>query len=67
MFLLFFGLGMVAGTWAAGGLADWSVFRSLLIGRPAWSRPRALVAAAPAGWLLLPVAFAITSSAPCWS
>ena len=30
VFLLSFGLGMVAGTWLAGELADWSVFRSLL-------------------------------------
>jgi DHA1 family inner membrane transport protein len=30
VFLLVFGLGMVAGTWVAGALADWSVFRSLL-------------------------------------
>ena len=30
VFLLAFGVGMVAGTWLAGELADWSVFRSLL-------------------------------------
>ena len=30
VFLLAFGLGMVAGTYVAGPLADWSVFRSLL-------------------------------------
>ena len=30
VFLLAFGIGMVAGTWLAGELADWSVFRSLL-------------------------------------
>ena len=30
VFLLAFGLGMVAGTCVAGALADWSVFRSLL-------------------------------------
>ena len=29
-FLLAFGVGMVVGTWLAGELADWSVFRSLL-------------------------------------
>ncbi len=28
--LLAFGLGMVAGTWLAGELADWSVFKSLI-------------------------------------
>jgi MFS transporter, DHA1 family, inner membrane transport protein len=30
IFLLAFGLGMVGGTYVAGALADWSVFRSLL-------------------------------------
>ena len=61
VFLLFFGLGMVAGTWAAGGLADWSVFRSLLIGSAGMGLALVLWwLAAPAGWLLLPVAFAIT-------
>ena len=32
VYLLFFGLGMVAGTWVAGIMADWSIFRSLIIG-----------------------------------
>ena len=32
VFLLVFGLGMVAGTWLAGELADWSVFRVAVIG-----------------------------------
>ena len=31
VFLLAFGLGMVAGTWLAGVLADWSILRSLLL------------------------------------
>ena len=31
-FLLAFGLGMVAGTWVAGRMADWSVMRSMFIG-----------------------------------
>ena len=31
VFLLAFGVGMVVGTWLAGELADWSVFRSLLL------------------------------------
>ncbi len=31
VFLLAFGLGMVAGTWVAGLLADWSILRSLLL------------------------------------
>jgi len=61
LFLLVFGLGMVAGTWAAGELADWSVFRSLLIG--AAGMGVALLAywlVAPHGFALLPVAFLIT-------
>jgi DHA1 family inner membrane transport protein len=61
LFLLIFGLGMVAGTWAAGELADWSVFRSLVIG--ATGMGVALVAfwlLAPYGFALLPVAFLIT-------
>ena len=53
VFLLAFGLGMVAGTWLAGELADWSVFRSLLIGSR--SGMAAVLAAlraslAPYGW-----------------
>ncbi len=62
VFLLVFGLGMVAGTWAAGELADWSVYRSLLLGSAGMGV--ALVAfylLAPTGWGLLPVAFAVTA------
>jgi DHA1 family inner membrane transport protein len=61
VFLMVFGLGMVAGTWAAGELADWSVFRSLLIG--AGGLGVALLAfwlVSPHGFALLPVAFSIT-------
>ncbi len=61
LFLLVFGLGMVAGTWAAGELADWSVFRSLLIGSSGMGV--ALVGfwlLAPHGFALLPIAFLIT-------
>ena len=61
LFLLMFGLGMVAGTWAAGELADWSVFRSLLIGSSGMGA--ALVGfwlLAPHGYALLPAAFLIT-------
>jgi DHA1 family inner membrane transport protein len=61
LFLLAFGLGMVVGTWLAGELADWSVFKSLL------GSARGLVvillvfsAVAPWGWALLPVGFLIT-------
>jgi DHA1 family inner membrane transport protein len=61
VFLLVFGLGMVAGTWAAGELADWSVFRSLLLGSGGMGA--ALLGfwlLAPHGFVLLPMAFLIT-------
>jgi DHA1 family inner membrane transport protein len=61
VFLLAFGLGMVAGTWLAGELADWSVFRSLL--GSALGLAVVLLAfawLAPYGWLLLPVGFLVT-------
>ncbi len=56
------GLGMVVGTWVAGELAAWSVYRSLL-----WSSVLGIVVmfayflAAPAGWALMPVAFLVTA------
>jgi len=62
IFLLAFGLGMVGGTWLAGELAAWSVFRSLL-----WSGVGSAVImlvfwlVAPYGWWLLPVVFSITA------
>src|SRR3954467_5083277 len=62
VFLLAFGLGMVAGTWLAGELADWSVFRSLLgsaLGSPGLMLLFWL--AAPHGWWALPVVFLITT------
>jgi DHA1 family inner membrane transport protein len=61
VFLLAFGLGMVAGTWLAGELADWSVFKSLL-GSALGLVVVLLVfsAVAPWGWALLPVGFVIT-------
>ncbi|WP_345458083.1 MFS transporter [Nocardioides marinquilinus] len=62
VFLLAFGLGMVAGTWAAGRLADWSVSHSLVIG--AFGMGLALLAfwlLSPTGWGLLPVAFTVTT------
>ena len=62
VFLLAFGLGMVAGTWVAGRLADWSVFRSLVIGALGMVVTLlAFWALAPLGWALLPVAFLITA------
>ena len=62
VFLLSFGLGMVAGTWLAGELADWSVFRSLL-GSAVGSGLVMLLffLAAPHGWWALPVVFLITT------
>ncbi|MGD9960296.1 MFS transporter [Nocardioides sp.] len=61
VFLLSFGLGMVAGTWVAGELADWSVFKSLLgssVGVAVILVVFALVA--PYGWWALPVVFLIS-------
>ncbi|NYD40834.1 MFS transporter [Nocardioides panaciterrulae] len=62
VFLLSFGLGMVVGTWVAGALADWSVFRSLL-GSALGSALVMLLffLAAPHGWWALPVVFLITA------
>ena len=61
VFLLAFGLGMVAGTWVAGELARWSVFGSLFVGGVGQG---VLLLAfswlAPAGWWNLPVVFGIT-------
>ena len=62
IFVLAFGLGMVAGTWLAGELAAWSVFGSLI-----WSGIGSAVVmvvfwlVAPYGWWLLPVVFSITA------
>jgi MFS transporter, DHA1 family, inner membrane transport protein len=61
IFLLAFGLGMVAGTWLAGRLADWSVFRSLLIGGAGQGLLLLVFSiTAPLGWLTLPVVFGIS-------
>ena len=62
VFLLVFGLGMVAGTWAAGELADWSVFRvaRARLGRHGRRAAALLAGSRPTGWGLLPVAFLIT-------
>ncbi|QYJ02522.1 MFS transporter [Nocardioides panacisoli] len=62
IFVLAFGLGMVAGTWLAGELAAWSVMRSLL-GAAAGTIPvmGAFWLLAPLGWVLLPVVFAVTA------
>ena len=51
---------MVVGTWLAGVLADWSVFRSLLGSTLGMGRTLLLFALViPSGWWALPVAFAI--------
>src|SRR3712207_9051735 len=58
-FLLSFGLGMVFGTWLAGELADWSVFRSLIGGGGGVGLGLLLFSAvAPFGWWVLPMPFA---------
>jgi DHA1 family inner membrane transport protein len=58
VFLLAFGIGMVAGTYVAGPLADWSVFRSLLGSSFAMAVILLLYAAmAPTGWWALFPAF----------
>jgi DHA1 family inner membrane transport protein len=62
VFLLAFGLGMVAGTGLAGVMADWSIFRSLIIGGVGMAFTMlAFWLAAPHGWAALPVVFLITT------
>jgi MFS transporter, DHA1 family, inner membrane transport protein len=64
VFLLAFGLGMVAGTYVAGPLGDWSVFRSLLGSSFAMAVLLLLYAAlAPAGWWALAPAFLVAVAA----
>lgn len=63
VFLLAFGLGMVAGTYVAGALADWSVFRSLLGSSLAMAVLLLSYAAlAPAGWWAVIPAFLVAVS-----
>lgn len=63
VFTLGFGLGMVAGTWLAGRLAEWSVFGSLLWSAAAQGVMMLLAwAVAPHGWWLLPAVFLITAT-----
>jgi DHA1 family inner membrane transport protein len=60
VFLLAFGVGMVAGTYVAGPLADWSVFRSLIGSSLAMALLLlAYAALAPAGWWALVPAFLV--------
>jgi MFS transporter, DHA1 family, inner membrane transport protein len=64
VFLLVLGLGMVFGTWLAGELADWSVWRSLLGSSLGMGVVLLLFSAlAPSGWWALPLVFLITSLA----
>lgn len=63
VFLFVFGLGMVAGTWFAGVLGDWSVFRSLFIGGIGQGALLLVFAvAAGTGWWTLPILFGITAT-----
>jgi DHA1 family inner membrane transport protein len=62
VFTAAFGLGMVAGTWLAGRLSEWSVFRTLIASAVGSGVVMLGVwAAAPYGWLLLPVIFLVTA------
>ncbi|MFC7362050.1 MFS transporter [Nocardioides astragali] len=62
IYLVSFGLGMVVGTWLAGIMADWSIFRSLIIGGVGMAATMlAFWVAAPHGWAALPVVFLITT------
>ena len=62
IYLLSFGLGMVVGTWVAGIMADWSIFRSLVIGGVGMAATLlAFWVAVPHGWAALPVVFLITT------
>ena len=62
VFLLALGLGMVAGTWVAGVLADWSILRSLLLSSIGIGAVLLLFAVlAPYGWVAIAPAFLITT------
>jgi MFS transporter, DHA1 family, inner membrane transport protein len=62
LFTAAFGVGMVAGTWLAGRLAEWSVFRSLIWSGIGSGVVMLLVwALAPYGWWLMPAIFLVTA------
>jgi DHA1 family inner membrane transport protein len=62
LFTAAFGVGMVAGTWVAGPLAEWSVFRSLILSGIGSGFVMLLVwVLAPYGWWLLPAIFLVTA------
>jgi DHA1 family inner membrane transport protein len=63
VFTAAFGVGMVAGTWLAGRLAEWSVFRSLILsGIASFVVMLVVWAVAPWGWALLPAVFLVTAT-----
>lgn len=63
VFTAVFGVGMVAGTWLAGRLAEWSVFRTLIWSGAASGLVMLLVwAVAPYGWWLMPAIFLVTAT-----
>ena len=62
VFTAAFGIGMVAGTWLAGRLADWSVFTTLILSGIGSGLVMLLVwALAPYGWWLAPAIFLVTA------
>jgi DHA1 family inner membrane transport protein len=62
IFTAAFGIGMVAGTWLAGRLADWSVFATLIWSGVGSCAVMILVwALAPYGWWLAPAIFLVTA------
>ncbi|KQW49903.1 MFS transporter [Nocardioides sp. Root1257] len=62
VFTAAFGVGMVAGTWLAGRLADWDVFATLIWSGVLSGLVMLLVwATAPYGWWLVPGIFLVTA------
>jgi DHA1 family inner membrane transport protein len=62
VFTAAFGLGMVAGTWLAGRLADWDVFATLIWAGVGSGLVMLLVwVLAPYGWWLAPAIFLVTA------
>jgi DHA1 family inner membrane transport protein len=62
LFTAAFGIGMVSGTWLAGRLAEWDVFRTLIWSGAGSGLVMLLVwLVAPWGWWLLPVVFLVTA------
>ncbi|MFC5493935.1 MFS transporter [Nocardioides caricicola] len=62
VFTAVFGVGMVAGTWVAGRLGDWSVFSTLIWSGVGSGLVMLLVwLTAPYGWWLMPAIFLVTA------